>query len=179
MVGVVLTLANEDLTLPECTADQEIFVLSIVPTIQEDVTVTASFENGLGDPPKNIEIVVEGGAPLVPDLGADASISFTCVAINEPFVRGDTNQDGSLNVSDAVAIAKAVFGLGSKLPLINDCEDSADVNDDEEVDTSDAIYLLRYLFESGAAIPAPNVCGNDPTPDPGGKECPRYDPCPR
>ncbi len=177
-IGCVPDLTEPFQALPACTADQEIVVLKIVPTVQQNVTVSASFENDLGDPPGDIAISSGDEDTLVPALGEDASISFTCeVGPDEPFIRGDTNQDGVINVSDAVAIAKAVFGLGSKLLLIQNCMNSADVNDDETVDTSDALHLLRYLFESGTPIPAPNVCGNDPTP--GGLDCPQYPPCPR
>jgi hypothetical protein len=96
----------------------------------------------------------------------------------EPFVRGDVTQDRQLTVSDAVAVAKAVFNVGAKLPLIRDCRDAADANDDGIVDTSDAFYILAYLFEFGPPLPAPaSTCGPDPTPDT--LRCLAYPPCPR
>jgi hypothetical protein len=162
-------------SLPACTDDQEIAVLNIVSSVAS-VSVTASFENALGDPPKDISVDVDGET-VIPDLGDPVTFTIECEIIDEPFVRGDANQDLILNVSDAVAIAKAVFNQGSKLPLIQQCRDSADVNDDGVVDTTDAVYLLAYLFELGPVIPAPTTCGNDPTPDE--LDCPDYPPCPR
>ena len=85
-------------------------------------------------------------------------------ANSRPFLRGDATQDGALNMSDAAAIAKAVFGFGSKFPLIEKCMDSADVDDDGSVETTDAIYLLRYLFADGPPIAPPHTCDLDMTP---------------
>jgi hypothetical protein len=162
-------------TFDECQEDLEVMILNIAPKVQAPVAVEASFANALGTPPKDIGIDVDGETKI-PTLGAAATFNFACeVGPAEPFVRGDANQDNVINVSDAVAIAKAVFSLGSKLSLIQGCRDSADVNDDGAVDTTDALYLLTFLFESGTAIPAPNTCGNDPTPD--DLDCPTYSIC--
>ncbi len=122
-------------------------------------------------------VYVHAGLSIAPAVQEGATIGEPIV--NEPFIRGDTNQDGIINVADAVVIAKAVFGLGSKLQLVQNCMDSADANDDEAMDTTDALYILRYLFEGDTPIPPPNVCGNDPTPEAGGLDCPDYPPCPR
>ena len=81
------------------------------------------------------------------------------------FVRGDANDDGSLNIADAVAILQYLFSNG----FLN-CLQSSDLNDDESLDISDAISLLQVLFGSGSTIPAPTgSCGLDPTP--GGLTC--------
>ena len=71
-----------------------------------------------------------------------------------------------MTVSDGVAIAKAVFEMGSKYALIEKCKKSADANDDGTLTTADAVYLLQYMFTGGEAIPAPmGTCGQDPTAD--------------
>ena len=78
-----------------------------------------------------------------------------------PFVRGDANLDGSLNVADATYILAALFGTGSLASM-----DAADVNDSGAVDLADAVYLLTYLFSGGPQPPAPFPApGSDPTPD--------------
>jgi hypothetical protein len=38
---------------------------------------------------------------------------------SSPLVRGDANQDGMLNVSDAFAIAQALFNQGSTFDMTN------------------------------------------------------------
>ncbi len=82
------------------------------------------------------------------------------------FRRGDTNNDGQVEITDAIRLFESLFLIGSA-PL--ECADSGDTNDDGAVDVSDPVYLLSYLFVAGsAAPPAPGVtaCGSDPTADP-------------
>ena len=76
------------------------------------------------------------------------------------FVRGDVNQDGAEDLSDAVALLNHLFQGGAQ-PA---CRSAGDVNDDNGLDLSDAVYQLSALFLGGASIPAPYPdCGDDPT----------------
>jgi hypothetical protein len=69
---------------------------------------------------------------------------------------GDSNQDGMLDISDAVSLLHRLFG-GAALPLPCAGESLAegsnlvllDINGDAGVDISDAIYVLSYLFAGG------------------------------
>ena len=80
----------------------------------------------------------------------------------EPFLRGDANLDGVLDISDPVTTLRAQFGGDTRIR----CADAADTNDDGTVDISDAIYAFRYLFQGGPEPPAPfPEPGFDPTPD--------------
>jgi N-acetylneuraminic acid mutarotase len=77
------------------------------------------------------------------------------------FIRGDSNSDGSADVSDPIAILFSLFSGGQV-----SCADAADVNDDGTIDVSDAIRLLALLFLAGEPPPEPwPVAGPDPTPD--------------
>ncbi|MGQ9589433.1 MAG: dockerin type I domain-containing protein [Planctomycetota bacterium] len=67
------------------------------------------------------------------------------------FIRGEVNEDGVVDISDAVGILGFLF-LGAREP--GDIE-AADSNADGEVDLSDAIYVLNYLFLGGPVIPPP------------------------
>jgi hypothetical protein len=78
--------------------------------------------------------------------------------VEKLFLRGDTNRDATLDISDAVATLGWLF-LGGQAP----CADAADANDDGRVDISDASYTLSYLFLGGATVPLPY-------PDPGRDE---------
>jgi hypothetical protein len=99
-----------------------------------------------GDPGKPAGDVIPAGA------GA------TCVK----FMRGDSNQDRSLDISDAVFTLAYLF-LGGAAP---GCLDTVDSNDDSATDVSDPIYLLAYLFTGGEEPPPPlTMCGHDYTPD--------------
>jgi hypothetical protein len=76
------------------------------------------------------------------------------------FERGDTNTDGSTDISDAVAILNYLFlGVGN-IP----CLQAADSNDDGALDMSDAVTILGFLFLGGKTIEPPfGICGVDPT----------------
>ena len=82
-------------------------------------------------------------------------------APNVTFRRGDANNDGQADISDASALFNYLFMGGSAPP----CDDAADANDDEGVDISDGIFMLYFLFQGGPAPQAPGafVCGEDPT----------------
>ena len=81
---------------------------------------------------------------------------------NTSFLRGDSNDDGSVDVSDAVAVLGYLF-QGGNAPY---CADAADANDDGSVDIGDPIVILRSLFQGSARIRAPYPrAGYDRTPD--------------
>ena len=78
------------------------------------------------------------------------------------FVRGDTNADGTTNLSDGVLILLSLFRGGVPPP----CEKSTDLNDDATINLTDAVYLLNFLFNAGTAPSVPFAeCGSDPTED--------------
>jgi arylsulfatase A-like enzyme len=91
-----------------------------------------------------------------------ASVAFLS---GEPitFRRGDCNDDGELDVSDAVRGLLWLFG-GAEAP---GCIDACDSNDDGGLDVSDAVYLLSFLFTGSGEAPPPPFpgCGLDPTAD--------------
>ena len=72
-------------------------------------------------------------------------------------VSGDTNQDGRVDISDAVALLRYLF---AGIPAILPCDDGAvrddgniallDHNGDAGVDLADAVALLVYMFQQGA-----------------------------
>ena len=109
--------------------------------------------------------LIAGGTDITPALAS--SFVFVNGRINivpdgTPFVRGDSNGDGGVNISDPTFTLNHLF-LGAARPW---CLDAADANDDGKLDISDAIATLQYLFLGGAALPPPIVApGADPTDD--------------
>ncbi len=94
---------------------------------------------------------------------ARTEIEFTSGGTTPPpaFIRGDANQDLTVNISDAVSILSFLFSGGDM-----NCLDSADTNDDGSVNIADAVYALSYLFSNGPNPEAPFPdCGADPTED--------------
>lgn len=78
------------------------------------------------------------------------------------FVRGDTNADRKVNLSDAIFINNYLFLKGLE-PL---CLKTADANDDGKVDAQDTYFLLNHLFKGGPPIPEPYpLVGKDPSED--------------
>lgn len=80
----------------------------------------------------------------------------------EDFRRGDADDNGAVNITDAEFILNYLFWGGEE----PGCLDAADANDDGRVDMTDPIYLLDFLFRGGPAPPPPfERCGTDPTAD--------------
>ncbi len=86
---------------------------------------------------------------------------------------GDSNQDGNVDIADAVSYLRRLFGGGAAaLPCDGaSLEDGGnlavlDANADDSVDISDVLYILGYLFENG------------PPPPLGSGACVRIEGCP-
>lgn len=83
-------------------------------------------------------------------------------AAGADFVRGDANDDGSIDITDGVFTLNWLFAGGAD----PGCLSAADANDNGQVDLSDAVYTLGFLFMGGRAPPAPFPgCGPDSTAD--------------
>ncbi|MEM7260502.1 MAG: hypothetical protein AAF488_00830 [Planctomycetota bacterium] len=83
-----------------------------------------------------------------------------CAPAGASFVRGDCNQDGGTDLSDALAFLDYLF-LGGGEP---NCLDACDFNDDGSSSIVDVVYYLVFQFEGGQppAAPFPD-CGTDGT----------------
>ena len=99
------------------------------------------------------------------DLKFDLTLSYRAQSAPTPlesFIRGDSNGDGTTDISDAVHTLLVLF---TEL-IADDCEDARDVNDDGVVDLSDPVALLDFLFRGGDPPPEPSSApGRDPTAD--------------
>ncbi len=67
------------------------------------------------------------------------------------FIRGDSNINGKVDLSDAVHILNVLFKAQGELS----CEDAADANDDGVIDVSDAVFTLIFLFRGDVNLPQP------------------------
>ena len=76
------------------------------------------------------------------------------------FQRGDTNDDGNVNIADAIYLLGNLFPTGA--PNVLGCLDAADCNADSSLNIADAIALLAALFGAPPApLPAPYPgCGD-------------------
>jgi hypothetical protein len=79
-----------------------------------------------------------------PSLTDQASLSVTAEGL-VPFVRGDVNVDGVINVGDIVYLITFLYRGGpAPDPLW-----TGDVNCDGVVNIGDVVYLVNYLFKNG------------------------------
>ena len=123
------------------------------------------------------EYVVTARFESAPDSKPIEWIVGRCLAVYDPpviggLVRGDCNQDGSHDISDAVCVLRVLF-IGD-MPA--DCLQSLDVDDDGEVQITDSVVILNFLFQGGAPIAQPFPdCGHDNTSD--GLSCELFPRC--
>jgi hypothetical protein len=103
-----------------------------------DILVPYAFEANLGR--------LDAGSYTVQvvDPQETESVEFL-VKARTPLVAGDSNADGSADISDAVFTLLFLF-LGGNAPP---CQRQADANDDGKVDVSDPVFLLSFLFMGG------------------------------
>ena len=102
----------------------------------------ASFEPGSG---------LAGGA-LLASYGNYVDVSGLSLFTPElHFLRGDSNHDKRVDISDAVAVISYLFRGGTALQP----EQAADINADGALDLADAVYLLNFLYRGGPQPPAP------------------------
>ncbi len=96
---------------------------------------------------------------------AQGTVGGEMVALAEDlrtFLRGDSNLDGELDISDPVSTLFYLFLGEATLP----CLDAADADDDGTLSITDGVRTLLYLFRGGEALPEPSSRpGLDPTPD--------------
>jgi hypothetical protein len=71
---------------------------------------------------------------------------ITIVVLDQGYICGDANDDGLVNVSDAVRIINYVF-LGGPPPIP---WNAGEVNCDGNVNISDAVWIVNYIFVGGA-----------------------------
>lgn len=88
-------------------------------------------------------------SPLDPD-GTRADMGAIVYDQRIPFIRGDPNRDGKVDIADAIAVLSHLF-LSTRLP----CANAADGNADLRLDIADAIAVLQHLFAHGDPPPAP------------------------
>jgi hypothetical protein len=99
----------------------------------------------------------------VGDACDDELLGLMLGSFDSPFLRGDSNSDLTVNVSDPVSTFNYLFLEGTRAY----CLDAADANDDGTVNVSDPITTLMYLFMGKSDLPPPGATtfGSDPTAD--------------
>lgn len=103
------------------------------------------YSNALGDPPVQVLFVIDGYEVRPATRPGWVSLP------EKEFIRGDADENGRLEIADAMRILGWLF-LGGRKPR---CMDAADANATAEVNIADPIYILSYLYIGGPEPPAP------------------------
>ena len=161
--AAIFSLTDSAAVLP---VDQVVGVLEIdfdvSPTAEEGSTPLEFRDGGSASGGAVTNKLIASGQEITPSVAS--SFVFVNGLVNiipdgSPFVRGDSNGDLAINISDPQFTLNWLF-LGEEGPR---CEDAADANDDGFVNISDPIETLYFLFVGGTRLPAP---GPGPGPDP-------------
>ena len=158
--GLVMSLTD---TTPRIPAGEELVIARLLVSLSGELAVGQRTllepASGLGSPPVNLEYTTVANGDVITPLAMPGEVT---ARPGVTFLRGDSDQNGSIQLTDAVFLLDYLFRGGRVL----DCEDAADSNDDGRIDISDGILILRFLFSGGnrpaAPFPAP---GLDPTDD--------------
>jgi hypothetical protein len=130
-------------------------IFDVGPAILPQST-NVQFKDGFGTPPIFTVLSVSNQSVQLDRL-IDGVINILRRAV---FVRGDANQDTTVDIADPIYVVNYLFQDRAPPP----CMDAADGNDDESVDLADAIFVLQYYFMQGLRPPAPFPNpGTDPT----------------
>ena len=135
--------------------------LTIEATVGDEAEgeLAIALEDNLGFPPLTNLFAIDNDFVAVSEMTRGV---ISVPALNAGFfLRGDANLDGTVDVSDPVAILEDRF-LG-RFEIL--CKDAADADDNERLQLTDVVYLLNYLFQGGPIPPAPSF---EPGPDPQG-----------
>ena len=81
------------------------------------------------------------------------TFSYKLDTLHPPYLCGDSNCDGIIDVGDAVYLISYIF-RGGPPPFPQVC--AGDVNNDGITNVGDAVYLISYIFRDGP--PPQNTC---------------------
>ncbi len=138
-------------------------VFGLSPEVKENEKLLISLTDipATGDPrPIPFNEIVNDGRSIRPSLDT-RGIEITIASERSLFIRGDSNRDLSLNITDVVLILRFLFA-GEELS----CLDPMDIDDNGRIEITDVIVLADLLFGQGIppALPFPNP-GLDLTED--------------
>jgi hypothetical protein len=92
-----------------------------------------------------LEVCTTGGCDLVEE-------GFLYTEAGPLWIRGDANADGTVDISDPVAVLADLFLGVTARPAGTP---ALDANSDGRADLSDAIFVLGFLFQGGPTIAPP------------------------
>jgi len=182
-VAMILTTDASTAKLP-AGLDHKIFEAKYLIAQGAQGTATVQISGDLGDP--KVPILLDLSGKSQAPVGTPAPVTTATVTITQgppPFLRGDVNQSGRLDVTDGILIIDYLFG-GASLPAgaasrdkclvafnVDGSKGSGDptVEDAPDIELTDAIALLHFVFLPAAVAPPPPAapyptCGQPAVP---------------
>jgi subtilisin family serine protease/streptogramin lyase len=131
------------------------------PVSGDNPTITAATLTTFGMGAGGVYPLTLTVADSLTALGVGVTVVRVADVGARQFERGDSNQDLTFDLADAIFILQWLF-QGGRVP---DCLDAADINGDNQVDLGDTIYALSHQFQGAAPPPYPFPgCNPAPTP---------------
>jgi hypothetical protein len=160
--AAIISLADtQDVLPPDAYVDVLNFHFFILPETTADKTEVRFLDGAVGgDGAPVSNSLIASGRTVSPAAGGSFVFVNGIMRIVPdaiPFVRGDSNSDGKVDISDPIATLGNLFLGGVSLQ----CLDAADSNDDGQVNISDPIFTLDFLFRGISGAPP------QPFPEPG------------
>jgi hypothetical protein len=193
-VAILLLVESPGTSIPPGD-DQDLFSIAYDVIASGEAAGEVRIAEDLGSPPVQVVFDVGGGGvarrPTAP--GRDTSVAVSVrTSATAPYIRGDVDGNGRLQVTDGIVILRAFFGQEdfSGVPTFRDCLvayntdgstrlESPAAEDMADVGVTDAIYLLNALFQNGPPPPAPFPgCGVTAVPASERMACIAHPACP-
>jgi hypothetical protein len=114
--------------------------------LEDTTSQTGSFDlEDVGGGSHLFQISHPGYLPLDTTVQVLAGSSFQFTLEIGPYVRGDANYDGEINVADVVCLVNHLFRNGpSPIPY-----SAGDASGNGTIDVGDIVYLVNYLYRDG------------------------------
>ncbi len=134
--NITLTSKNETATLKA----------TVKPDDAKDKSIKWSTDNSavaIVDGNGKVTAVGNGIATItaMTNSGAKSATCVVIVNIQNKIILGDVNNDGFINIQDAVILKKHLAGV----LILNINKTASDINNDGKIDISDAVVLLKHL----------------------------------
>jgi hypothetical protein len=121
-------------------------IITVLEAGKSDTTDPAgNFSFALGNDSYNLQITHPGYTEKDTTISFQGNLNLNFTLNPAPFVLGDVNKDGIIDIGDIVFLINFVFYSGFS-PIPYSC---GDVNKDGIVDIGDIVYLINYVFYGG------------------------------
>ena len=172
-VAMILSQQDENVFLNPAEIPHRIFDAVFTVKGGDGSSTDVAIADGLGEPP--VDVIIDlFGVSQEPDLGQVPTSVRVRVGEGSgvPFLRGDVNQDGKINVTDVINTFSFQFDASSiksagVLRSMASCQAVFDTDAKAGIDLTDGIQLLFWVFNVGGqgppAAPFPN-CGAPASP---------------